>query len=129
MNDCMIVFKEIEPGNHALLQSPEFRKIDRILYLVMAVEVLQEPVEPWREKTLKAYRIEPALPEGDQCLVEFATLIAQQLVSLEPEGGQVAEVDVRSPFAARISRPEMGKLIRQAATAIELQRSWYCFGC
>lgn len=105
MNDCMIVFKEIESSNHTLVQSSESRKIDRILNLMVAVEVPQELIEPRCEKTLKNDRLDFASSEGDQCPIEFGALIAQQVVNLKPEGGEFAKVTVRSPFDARIGRP------------------------
>lgn len=52
MNELVVGFEQIEPGNQARVQLPELGEVDAIFDPVVLVEMLQEGIEPRNEGLL-----------------------------------------------------------------------------
>ena len=108
VDESVIRLEQIETDDETLIQLPELRKVGDVLDAMVLIEVLEETVELRDEGAPELNSIDPSVAKGVHDAGNFAPLMPQGSVHLQPEVGELAEVCVRAPILPRVSRTKKG---------------------
>jgi hypothetical protein len=119
MNARVILFQKFESSDHPFVQGLESRKIDLVLDLVVAVQVLEELPASGNKCLLEISDAAFSFPEICRGLTDLCTCTPQRLVDLQPVGSQPTEIVVPLPIRLRIGLTQVSHRTQQAAAQIK----------
>jgi hypothetical protein len=124
VDEVVIRLEQIETDHETLIQLPELRKVGDVLDAMVLIKVLEEAVELRDEGALELDSINPSAAKCVHDAGNFAPLLPQGSVHVQPEVGELAEVCVRAPILPRVVRTKKCNVIRNACALTKAKPFW-----